>query len=123
MLDLIPHTKRRSMTKARAAKIFLAHNGICCNCGQQIKQGDSWFIEHVESLALGGADDDKNARPAHTKCKAKKDAIDAAEKAKRDRLVTASWEGARKSKCPSQRLGRGNHQHSATRPLRRKEPT
>ena len=123
MLDLIPHTKRRGMTKARAARLFLANNGICCNCGQQIRQGEGWFIEHVESLAQGGADDDQNAKPAHTKCKAKKDATDAAAKAKRDRLVTASWEGARKSKWPSQRLGRGNHQHSATRPLRRKEPT
>ena len=123
MLDLIAHTKRRSMTKARAAKIFLAHNGICCNCGQQIKQGDGWFVEHPTPLSQGGADDDTNTAPAHTKCKAQKDATDAAAKAKRDRLVTASWEGARKSKWPSQRLRRGNHQHSATRPLRRKEPT
>lgn len=123
MLEYIAPTKRRSMTKARATRIFLANEGRCCNCGQLIRQGESWFVEHVESLALGGADDDKNARPAHTKCKAQKDATDAAAKAKRDRLVTASWEGARKSKWPSQRLGRGNHQHSATRPLRRKEPT
>lgn len=97
-LELIPHTKRRGMTKARAAKIFLAHNGKCCNCGQQIRQGDGWFVEHPVPLAQGGADDDTNTAPAHTKCKPAKDAADAASKAKRDRLVTAGWESAARGK-------------------------
>lgn len=120
MLDLIPHTKRRGMTKARAAKIFLAHNGICCNCGQQIKQGDSWFVEHPTPLSQGGADDDTNARPAHTKCKAKKDATDAAAKAKRDRIVTASWEGKRQPKLRSAGFPKAKPQRSATRPIIRR---
>jgi len=93
-LQLIPHTKRRGMTKARAAKIFLARNGMCFNCRQQIRQGDAWFIEHPESLAQGGSDVDIDLWPSHTKCKAAKDATDAASKAKRDRLVTAGWDGA-----------------------------
>ncbi len=117
MLDLIPHTKRRSMTKARAAKIFLAHNGICCNCGLQIKQGEGWFVEHPIPLAQGGADDDTNTAPAHTKCKPAKDAADAASKAKRDRLVTAGWEGKRKSSFKSRGFTRRPPQKSATRPI------
>lgn len=119
-LEYVAPTKRRSMTKARATRIFLENEGRCCNCGQLIRQGEGWFIEHVESLALGGADDDTNARPAHTKCKAKKDATDAAAKAKRDRLVTASWEGKRKSKWQSRGFEKAAPQRSATRPLRRK---
>lgn len=112
MLELIPHTKRRSMTKARAARIFLDANGICANCGQQIRQGEAWFVEHVQSLAQGGADDDKNARPAHTKCKAAKDAADAASKAKRDRLVTAGWEGRPASKLQGRPFARKSSKYS-----------
>lgn len=116
-LELVPHTKRRAMTKARAAKIFLAHNGRCCNCGQQIRQGQSWFVEHIVSLAQGGADDETNTAPAHTKCKAEKDASDASSKAKRDRLVTSGWADARKPVWASRPLGNGNKQRRATTPL------
>lgn len=121
-LQFIAPTKRRSMTKARAARIFLDANGICCNCNVQIRQGESWFVEHVESLAQGGADDDKNARPAHTKCKPAKDATDAASKAKRDRLVTAGWEREQPRRKSFQSAGftKAPAQHSATRPLIRK---
>lgn len=91
-LDFIPHTKRRGMTKARAARIFLARNGICVTCRQQIRLGQPWFVEHPVALAQGGSDDDADLWPAHTACKAEKDAVDAASKAKRDRLVTASWQ-------------------------------
>jgi hypothetical protein len=120
MLELIPHTKRRSMTKARAARIFLAHNGKCCNCGQQIRQGEQWFVEHPVPLAQGGADDDTNTAPAHTKCKPKKDATDAASKAKRDRIVTAGWADRAKPKWQSQGFAARPKQRSATRPIIRK---
>lgn len=60
-LQFIAPTKRRSMTKARAARIFLDANGICCNCGLQIRQGEQWFVEHgmnimerVVSLPVAG---------------------------------------------------------------------
>jgi hypothetical protein len=117
-LDFIPHTKRRNMTKARAAKIFLARNGICFNCRQQIRAGQAWFIEHPEAIAQGGSDDDADLWPSHNACKAGKDAVDAAVKAKRDRLVTASWKPEHRSTWAKQRLGNGNNQHTATRPLR-----
>jgi hypothetical protein len=119
-LDFIPHTKRRKMTKARAAKIFLARNGICFNCRQQIRAGQAWFIEHPEAIAQGGSDVDADLWPSHNACKAGKDAVDAAAKAKRDRLVTASWKPERRSTWGKQRLGKGNNQRSATRPIVRK---
>ena len=122
MLEFVAPTKRRGMTRARAARIFLDANGICCNCGVQIRTGDQWFVEHVESLAQGGADDDKNARPAHTKCKPAKDATDAASKAKRDRLVTAGWERETPKRSSFQSAGfrKAPPQHSASRPIIRK---
>lgn len=119
-LQFIAPTKRRSMTKARAARIFLENDGRCCNCGNQIRQGEGWFIEHVQSLAQGGADDDTNAKPAHNKCKAKKDATDAASKAKRDRIVTAGWDRGQKSQLRSAGFPARPKQNSATRPLSRK---
>ena len=115
MLELVPHTKRRGMTKARAAKIFLARNGICFNCRQQIRQGDGWFIEHPDSLAQGGSDADADLWPSHTKCKAAKDATDAASKAKRDRLVTAGWEGRPPSKLQSRGFSKPATKYSPAR--------
>lgn len=92
-LEFIAPTKRKKMTKPRAAKIFLARNGICFNCGRQIAQfGEPWFIEHPDAVAQGGSDNDADLWPSHTACKAQKDAADAKSKAKRDRLITASWQ-------------------------------
>jgi len=90
-LQFIPPTKRKKMTRPRAARIFLARNGICFICRKQIR-GRDWFIEHPDPIAQGGSDNDSDLWPAHTKCKAKKDAKDAADKAKRDRIVTAGWQ-------------------------------
>lgn len=119
-LQLIPHTKRKGMTKARAARIFLARNGVCFNCRTQIRQGDAWFIEHPDSLAQGGSDADGDLWPSHTKCKAEKDATDAANKAKRDRIVTASWDRGQTSKLQSQGFRKAPAQRSASRPIIRR---
>jgi hypothetical protein len=119
-LEYIPHTPRKRMSKARAARIFLARNGICINCGLQIRPGQSWFIEHPESLAQGGSDDDADLHPSHTKCKAGKDAADAASKAKRDRLVTAGWDDKPASRLQGRGFAKRPKQHTATSPIRRK---
>lgn len=105
------------MTKARAARIFLARNGICVNCRQQIRQGDAWFIEHPESLAQGGSDADADLWPSHTKCKPAKDATDAASKAKRDRIVTAGWDREKPSRFRASGFPARQKQHRATTPL------
>lgn len=119
-VDFIPHTKRRKMTRPRAAKIFLARNGICFNCRRQIDQyGELWFIEHPEAIAQGGSDDDADLWPSHTACKPAKDAVDAAAKAKRDRLITASYqpEGERRSSFPKRPKTKAPPQRRATTPL------
>lgn len=100
MVEYIAHTPRSKMTKPRAVKIFLARNGMCWNCKTQIRQGEQWFIEHPESLALGGSDDDADLWPSHTKCKARKDAQDKAEKAARDASIASGlMRGGRKAKA------------------------
>lgn len=120
MLEYVAPTKRRKMTKARAARIFLARNGICFTCRRQIRQGEAWFIEHPEALAQGGSDDDTELWPAHVKCKAEKDAADAKAKAKRDRLVTAGWQRDERPKMRGRGFPKAKPQRSATRPIIRK---
>jgi len=89
MVEYVAHTKRSKMTKPRAVKIFLARNGICWNCKTQISQSEAWFIEHPDSLALGGSDSDEDLWPSHYRCKAKKDAQDKAAKAARDKSIAS----------------------------------
>lgn len=113
-------TKRKKIGRKEATKIFLEHNGICCNCGKQITSAEDWFIEHVDALILGGSESADNRRPSHVKkCKAKKDKSDAGTRSKRDRIITKHWhrEDAPKPQWPSQRLGNGNQQRTATRPI------
>ena len=120
MVQYLAPAKRKKISQKEAAKIFLAHNGICCNCGRQITSAEDWFIEHVDALILGGAENADNRRPSHVaKCKAKKDKADAGARSKRDRIITKHWqrEGAQKPQWPSQRLGNGNQQRKATTPI------
>jgi len=92
-LTYIAPTKRTKIDKRKAAKLFLLHGGICCLCGVKINAAtDKYFIEHPDALILGGADDDANRKPAHVKCKAAKDATDAAARAKRDTHITRGWQ-------------------------------
>lgn len=60
-------TRRRLSTKARVS-IFTRANGICHLCGGKITPGEAWDVSHEIPLALGGADDESNMRPAHRKC-------------------------------------------------------
>jgi len=60
-------TRRRLSTKARVS-IFTRANGICHLCGGKITPGEAWDVSHEIPLALGGADDETNWRPAHRKC-------------------------------------------------------
>lgn len=116
-LQFVQPTKRRKMTKARATKIFVARNGICFTCRQQIRAGQAWFIEHPVPVAQGGSDDDADLWPAHTRCKAEKDATDAASKAKRDRIVTAGWDNGSKPKMRGATFKPAAPQRKASSPL------
>ena len=56
------------MTSARRKRIFEAHDGICAYCGEPID--GPYDIDHLLSLALGGAEDDGgNTVPMHVECR------------------------------------------------------
>lgn len=77
-------TKRGSLSTARKLAIFVAAKGICHLCGGYI-HGKPWEVEHVIPLAMGGADDETNMRPAHKACHAPKTAEDVADIARAKR--------------------------------------
>ncbi|MFY8105962.1 MAG: HNH endonuclease [Elstera sp.] len=76
---------RRKLTSARRAAIFRDAGGVCHLCSRKIAPGEPWQIEHVLALALGGADEPENCRPAHADCHAAKTAADVRAIRKADR--------------------------------------
>ena len=97
--------ERRSLSTARKVAIFVAAKGICHLCGGYI-HGKPWDVEHVIPLAMGGADDETNMRPAHKACHAPKTAEDVADIARAKRREAkhlgikkrSAWHGGRHSK-------------------------
>lgn len=88
-------TGRRSLSAKERLRLFALHDGTCHLCGGRIDgTREAWDIEHVIALAMGGADDDANRKPAHRKCHTSKTADDmgALAKAKRNE---ARYLGAR----------------------------
>lgn len=59
--------RRHWSTKDRLA-LLQKHEHKCHICQMQIEPGDAWDVSHERALALLGADDDENAKPAHRKC-------------------------------------------------------
>lgn len=90
--------ERLRLSNTKRAKVFEDARGLCHICRQKIF-GKGWEAEHVIPLALGGADDESNLRPAHTDCHGKKTKADNARwtKAKRTR---AKHIGAYRSQSP-----------------------
>lgn len=56
--------KRKSFSAKDRARIFAAHSGVCYLSGVKIGPSDTWDVEHVIPLALGGTNEDENLRPA-----------------------------------------------------------
>lgn len=80
---------RRSLSPRQRLDVLHAAGGICYLCGKPInlaraKRGEAegFEVEHVHQIAMGGADDPSNWRPAHPSCHRKKSRKDAAARAK-----------------------------------------
>lgn len=101
-LTFIPPTPRAGMSKARATRIFVRCNGRCGICGNQIR-GEAYDIEHPDPLWAGGSDDDDKLYPVHVKCHAPKTAREAGDRAKRNRIISKGYVGARKPKSKFKR--------------------
>lgn len=89
---------RPSMSKARRARIFAAHGGICGISGRKIGPDDEWQVEHRIPWAISFDDSDENLYPALTdphKEKTRKDVKDAA---KCKRMGGEKGQAARRAK-------------------------
>lgn len=88
-------TARLSMSPTRRLRIFETARGLCILCEQRIRAGDTWTVEHIRALALGGEDVDSNCGPAHEACRRLKDKTDLASIAKSKRMKAKHY-GIRK---------------------------
>ena len=59
---------RPSMSKARRVRIFVKEDGRCYLCGDKVKIGQLFEVEHVIPWALSFDDSDDNLKIAHTVC-------------------------------------------------------
>lgn len=82
--------KRPSISKAKRARIFLAHEGVCWLCKAKIAADTPYDIDHQVSRELGGSDDDDNLAPAHKDCHREKTKLDVAMIAKSNRIRRAN---------------------------------
>ena len=61
-------TPRKALSPTARLKLFEAHFGKCGICGQQIRSGEKWIVEHMRPLSLGGTNDADNLSPVHLAC-------------------------------------------------------
>ncbi len=80
---------RKSLSKKQRRAVLHAAGGRCYLCGEVINlarakmvEAEGFEVEHIHQLAMGGADDPSNWRPAHPSCHAEKTKRDAAARAK-----------------------------------------
>lgn len=99
---------RPSMSKARRARIFAQHGGVCELCGVKIAAGEPYDIEHRIPWAIGHDDSDANLYPAHEPCHdAKTTGKDVPAIAKVKRMAGETGQWARRQKNGSQLKSRG----------------
>lgn len=93
--------------------------GKCHRCGRKIPVGDAWIIEHLIAIINGGLNAESNLCLSCSWCKPLKDAEDVAEKAKTYAVRSKHLGIRKKSQWATRPLGNGNHQHTATRAIRK----
>lgn len=89
--EFIAPTPRTRMTRVRRVSIFIARNGKCWRCRNQIRDGEKWIVEHPDALVFGGSDNDDDLWPAHVRCGIEKTKEDQAALAKRNRIIDANY--------------------------------
>jgi hypothetical protein len=111
-------SKRLAMSQGRILRIWEASKGICCLCDRPI-QGtkDTWYVEHIRALELGGKDTDENCAPAHYACKPAKDANDHSRAAEAKREKAAALGIAKRSTIKSAGFKKAAPRRPATTPL------
>lgn len=114
-------TKRRSITTAMRLRVWAAHKGVChlCNLPIRAEAGETWHVEHIKPIWLGGADTEANMAPAHVDCHAPKTKQEAAQRAKTNRQ-TARHIGAEtpKQKIPNRGFAKKDRTPKSSLPPR-----
>lgn len=96
-------------------RVFDRAGGCCEICGRKLGPADKWQADHIIALINGGAHSEANLRVACDWCHKGKTREDVAEKSKTARVRAKHLGIHHSSQWPTQRLGRGNNQKSATR--------
>lgn len=68
------------------ARVFLTHGGKCHISGRVIRPGETWELEHVKPLSMGGEHRETNMAPALALAHREKTAQEAGVRAKADRI-------------------------------------
>lgn len=101
----VPHnpyavTDRARMTDKQRLNLFLELEGVCCVCKVKIRPPkETWIVEHILPLWLGGTNDASNLGVAHTSCAHRKTAKEATERS-RGRAAAERHMGAKRSRNP-----------------------
>lgn len=82
------HAPRIRLSEQQIAKLFMARNGCCRECGRKLYPGDQWIVEHIIALENGGTNDWENLGITCGWCKPQKDARDHAQAGKQRRVAT-----------------------------------
>ena len=85
---------RKPMTAKQKLQMFIAHDGKCCVCGEQIDGVRDAWDEHWIPLWLNGDNSASNRSPAHERCARDKTVTEATQRAK-TRAVAEKHFGAR----------------------------
>lgn len=90
---------RKAISATRRFALLRNKGGCCHICGGMIQVSEGWEVEHIIPFAMGGADDESNWAPAHTKCHKSKTAHDIPTIAKAKRIEMRHV-GAKRSRNP-----------------------
>jgi 5-methylcytosine-specific restriction endonuclease McrA len=90
---------RKSISTKTKVMLFNKRGGRCYLCEGKINIGESWDLEHVIPLAMGGLDEESNWELAHSKCHLIKTKADFGNIAKAKRRESRHI-GAKESKTP-----------------------
>lgn len=96
---------RKSFSRTERVRLFDLHGGKCHLCGEKIKVGDAWDLEHLVPWELTRDDSDDNVKPAHKSCHKEKTADDVAAIRKADRIRAKHIGAWPKSKSTIQSRG------------------
>ena len=86
-------------------RVFVRAGGRCYLSGRKIMPGDKWELEHVKPLSMGGEHRESNLRPALVAAHREKTKVEAADRAKADRIRRKHLGTWPKSKAPIKSRG------------------